>query len=152
MRTYLAAGNLVKALALAVPVTLLSYPRFREADVDAPLYALVAMVLMTLSAGAVTAWGGQGGMVGAFPGRRRLLLGLAAGAGLALLMLPLRLFIVDPIVHPIIVATGNTRLLRLTYPGSHAGRMAVMLWSAGFETLFFTATAMAFAARLSQRS
>lgn len=147
MREYIAPANLRHALLLGGTVTLMAVPRLVQAGVARGALLGATLAGMTLVAGAATAWSGKAGMCGVFPKRRRALYGLLAAALLgtttAACLLPL-----DPLLRGALVAAGRGDLAALTFPRSGAGALALLLWGAGLETLFFQAGALAFFARL----
>lgn len=148
MREYLSLDNFKKAVFLAAPVSAMAILRFREGGLD-PVFLLVAgFLVMTLAAGAVMAWGRSGGMVGAFPAPRRMWIGAGAAAVVAAAGWPVNVFFLQPWLRPAIEATGDELLVTLRYPDTFPGRVGLMLWSAGFETLIFPGAAMCFLARL----
>ncbi|MFO7870388.1 MAG: hypothetical protein R6V03_03035 [Kiritimatiellia bacterium] len=151
MREYLSLSNLRRALPVAGAVTMLSIPRILQGNLPVVLYTIAAFLSLILLSGAATAWGRKGGMAGLFPERRRMLFGVMLGAGLAVLVLPLYLAWVDPALHRAVTAAENPEVLRLRYPATTGGRFALVLWTAGFEIMFFQAFLMSFAARLTGR-
>jgi hypothetical protein len=151
MRTYLSMSNFIKALMLGTVVTLMSIPRMIQGGFRLDLYIPAALVCMTLVSGAATAWSGQGGMAGLFPDRRRMAVGAGIAVLLSLMAMPLEHFWIVPPVRHAIAETGNARLMALRYPETPGGCVALMLWSAGFETMFFQAATMSFFVRLARR-
>ena len=150
MRDYLSLHNFWKALALGSVVTVMAVPRIVQGELDVRLYGPAALAAMTLVGGAVTAWSRHGQMCGAFPDTRRLLVGLGLATLLCVLLLPVYRVWLDPIFRAALEQTGNERLLRLRYPATWHGALALLLWSAGFEALFFVAGSMSFMARLTR--
>ena len=107
---------------------------------------------MMFIAGAVTAWGRRAGMAGIVTDRRTLWSGLALAVLLALLALPVYLLELDALLRDALRrATGST-LMNLSYPATIRGCLALMLWSAGFQTMFLVAAPMSLFARLTNRS
>lgn len=150
MRVYLSERNLLKAAALGAVVTLMSVPRILVAGLNPAFYIPAAFVGMTLVSGAATAWGGYAGMAGVWP-RRGLgrNLGFATLAGLALALVSFLLL--DPVFSQAIAGGGDREFLELQYPVTVGGCAALVLWSAGFETVFFYAAASSFVVRISRR-
>lgn len=147
MSVYFSEDNLRKALWLSAIVTLMSWPRIVAGGLDPWLFVLAAGVSLTLVAGAATAWGRQGGMVGLFPERRLMARGCGWAVILALLFLPF-LYVLDPVLRQGLEQAGDPIRLRLAYPDTVRGCLALILWSAGFETLFFVAATSAFIVRV----
>jgi hypothetical protein len=152
MRDYLSVSTLWKALILGGIVTAMAIPRFLEGAVDIHFYIPASVAAMTLTSGAVVAWGRKGGMCGIWPGTRQGSAGLGLALLLALLATSVYLLGFDPVCRKALEATGNAQMLRLRYPPTLRGRVALVLWSAGFETVFFRASAMSFLARLTGRT
>ncbi|MDA0577472.1 MAG: hypothetical protein O3B24_05175 [Verrucomicrobia bacterium] len=151
MRTFLAYANLRQALPIATLVTLLSTPRLIAGQVPLLLYISTTFTLMLLTAGVVTAWGGTGGLSGAFPPPPRQHAAFIVACLLALALLPLHWLWLDPLMRAAIVEAGPGPLLALAYPTTAAGIAAKLLWSAGFEILCLQAAPVALAARLTGR-
>lgn len=150
MRDYLSIGNFAKAALLGGAVTILSIPRFIEGGMPLGLYVPASLATMTLVAGAATAWGRRAGMAGVWPEGRQVLRGLGVGALLGGVLTCFYAWS-DPICRNAVAATGNRELLSLQFPSTASGSLALSLWSAGFGTLFFSAAAMSFLARLTAR-
>jgi len=151
MRAYLDEANLLKALAVGAVATALCTPRLVVSPVPADLYIPLAFLLLTLLAGAVTAWGRCGGMVGAFPRGCRVWKWSfwAAVAGVALT--PIYACWLDPMLKQALTAAGNTSRLRLQCPDTFSACLAAALWVVGFQVLFYDAAAMSFFSRLTKR-
>jgi membrane protease YdiL (CAAX protease family) len=150
MRDYLSGANIAKAAALALVVTAMSLPRCAQAGLPLGVYTLATFVSMTLVAAAGTAWGTRAGMCGLFPGRRRMLGGVGVAAGVALVLAPVYI-LSDGTLKEIVEATGDAVQLRLQYPSTVQGAVALLLWSAGFETLFFVVAPTSVVARVTNR-
>ncbi|MFC1498161.1 hypothetical protein ACFLS1_06795 [Verrucomicrobiota bacterium] len=151
MRDYLSVSNLQKALMLSSVAVLMSVPRIILAGVDLRIYIPAAFAAMTFCAGAGTAWSHRAGMCGLFPARRKMLAGIGVAFILACIVTPVYLFCIDPIFQDALERTGSTSLLMLKYPATISGCLALALWSASFETMFFRVGAMSFFARLIPR-
>lgn len=151
MRDYISISNLWKAAIIGGVVTLMSLPRIIQGNMELWLYLPVAFGGMTLSAGAATAWSDRAGMCGLFPDRRRIFAGIGMAVILVSVITPIYFFWLDSVFRNAIVATGDSKLLMLRYPATLGGCVAVVLWSASFETIFFRAAAMSFFARLTGR-
>jgi len=151
MRTYLSMSNFGRALILAMGVTLMSVPRIVQGGLPLDLYIPAALVGMVLVAGAATAWSRQAGMVGLFPHWRLMLGGVGIAVLISLVAVPIQHAWIDPRIQAALSATGNAQLMALRYPVTAGGCVAVMLWSASFETLFFHAATLSFFARLTNR-
>ncbi len=141
MRQYLTIQNLKQAAVIGAVVGFMAVPHILEKGSDTGELAIVLLFavfpLMTVVAGSVTAWGRTGGMVGPFPAESRVRTGVFVAVGVGLLVSPL-LFWLDSV-------------LAVPLPKSTLSCMALMLWVAGFETLFFRASTMSFMARVSGR-
>jgi len=148
MREYLTQSNLYKALGLGAIVTAMAVPRILHGRMDPMLYVPAAFMAMTLIAGAGTAWGDRGGMCGLFPGRRRTLAGIGIALLVILVLIPVHLLWIDPCLMKAFSRISDPDVVRLRYPTTLGGMMALMLWTAGFETFFFQVGGMSFCARL----
>lgn len=148
MRQYLSLSNLWKAMALGFVITMMAVPRILQGRMDPYVFVPAAFFATTLLAGAGTAWEKYGGMCGMFPNKRRLLAGMAIACMLAALLIPVQLLWIDPAFLTALRCLGDSELIRLRFPPTIAGRLALVLWVAGFETLFFQVGAMSFFARL----
>ncbi len=151
MRDYLSISNLRKSLVLGSAVTAAATPRILQGSDNAEILIPSAMLLMTLVAGAVLAWGARGGMVGAFPDRRVMLAGLAGALLVGLVAGMLRMIWSDQALRDVLVSPDLVARFELSFPGTVAEKLALVLWAAGFQVLFFQAGVMAFASRLTGR-
>lgn len=147
MRTYLSFENLVKASALSAVATAMAAPRLIEGRLSLAFFIPAAFLALVLVGGAATAWSTSAGMAGLFPERRRLLKGLGVALALALIFLPAALWL-DPVLRSALEETGDMQRLALRYPATLRGCLALMLWAAGFETIFSLAAVISFLARL----
>ncbi|MBN1669932.1 MAG: hypothetical protein JXR37_02790 [Kiritimatiellae bacterium] len=150
MRDYLSEKNLLKAAALGAVVTLMAVPRIEAGGLRVGVFAVGAFLGSTLVGGMATAWGTRAGMCGLFPDTRRILYGSAAAALLASVLMPLAALF-DPILKAAVAEAGGERLLSLQFPDTAFGVLALILWSAGFSTLFFAAASVSFFARVCRR-
>ncbi len=150
MREYLSLSNLRRASLLGSLVTLMSIPRIMQAGMDLTFYVPAALTSMILVSGAATAWGRHAGMCGLFPGRRRMWAGIGIATTLSLLLLPVY-ECCYPFFERAIQESSRPGLAALQYPTTIGGCLALMLWSAGFETMFFRAATISLLARLSHR-
>lgn len=148
MRQYFSEANFVKAISLAIPLTLMSAPRILYGGFDPLLFLPAAFISLTLLSGMATAWSRHGRLPGLFPARRALLGGLGAAIALTVVVAPLAYFFIDPVMRQVVADTGSERLLRLEYPESARETIALVLWVAGFQVAFFVAASMSFFARL----
>jgi len=148
MRDYLSASNLCKAAALGAFVTLMSIPRIMYWGVEPTVLISGAFLGMTLISGAATAWSTRGGMHGLFPAKPRMIIGMGTGLLLALLITPAFVLLVDPVLVESMKSTGKTEILNLRYPTTLSGRIALVLWAASFETMFFRAGTISFLSRV----
>jgi len=151
MRDYLSERNMLRAAACSGLITLLSVPRIAQGRLPLALYVPAAFVSMLLVSGAATAWEHCGGLAGLLPARRRIVAGAILAALSAAVLTPLYVRFVDPVLYRAIAATGDTARLSLAYPGTARGALAVMLWSMGFQTMFFLAAPLSLFARLARR-
>lgn len=151
MRTYFSEKNLIQASLLGAVVTLMSVPRILAGSLNPAFYVAAAFLSMTLVCGAVTAWGRNLGMGGVWPGRDGLRHNLAfAGlAGLALALV--HVFLLDPVFSQAIEKTGDSTFMELHYPGTWGNCLALVLWTTGFETVFFYAATPSFVVRVARR-
>ena len=147
MRAFITRGNLIWATLLAVPVTLASIGRLMYGGRPLLLFVPILFLCMMYIVGAITAWGHCAGMRGVLTDRRTLLLGAGIAAALALLALPVQVFWLDPL-RRIIIPVG---VQEMAFPSTLGGRMSLLLWCAGVQTMFFSAAPMAVAARLTRR-
>jgi len=149
MKDYLRQSNLARAMVLASIVTLMAVPRILHAGLDTWIYVPAALFAMTIVAGAGSAWGDRAGMYGLFPEKRRMLAGIGAAVLAGCAIIPLQLMWIDPVLIDAVRTASDKDSLRLSFPSSTPGRVALLLWVAGFETMFFQAGSMSFFARLS---
>ncbi len=147
MREYLSLSNLGKALLLSALCTAVSAPRIVQGGFSLWFYVPAAFLSLTLISGAATAWSTSAGMAGLWPAHRKQLVGSAIAITAALLVWPIALKL-DPVVLAAFEAGDNPRTALLQYPDSAAGVVALILWGASFELLFFVAASAAFFARL----
>ena len=151
MRLFLTTSNLYKSAALAGLGTLMSAGRIVHGGMP-PVLCISSMFLMLMFiAGAVNAWGQCAGMPGIVTARRTFLLGLLIVCILVFLILPIQVFWLDPGLKSAMLKAGRPGLTALAYPETFAGRVSLLLWSAGFQTLFMAAAPMALAARITGR-
>lgn len=151
MRTYLSMPNFLRALVLGLIATVMSVPRLIQGGLPLGLYIPATLVGMMLVSGAATAWSDRGGMCGMVPAWRRMLVGVGVAVLVSAIATPVVHLWVDPSVRQALQATGNPHAMALRYPATVAGCLAVVLWSASFETLFFQAATVSFFARLTNR-
>jgi hypothetical protein len=152
MRDYVSEDNLKRALPIAAVVTLLSLPRIHFTGFPLGMYGVAAFLSMLLIGGAATAWGRKAGMAGCFPDRRLWIGGVLVASLVLLVLVPIQRYVLDPPILAAMEQSGapETFVLR-HYPITTLGRAAMVLWTAGFETLFFVAAPMAFFGRLTGR-
>ena len=143
-------SNLKQATALAALVSVMAIPRIIEGELGILPRLLMAFPAMTLVAGSATAWGKHGGMCGPWPERhvaaRGMRVALIAGFAMAPVLLAF-----DFDLKTVMAAALRPHAVTLAFPETVSGCLALMLWSAGFETLFFRAGTMAFIARVTRR-
>ena len=140
--------NLLPAAAMSAVVTVLSIGRLLAGDW--PLFTGIAMLFMsmTLICAAVTAWGRRAGMAGVWTDARTLRWGLLAALTLGLALWPVFILMLDPRTRDALGSAANGDALRLAFPPALGGRMALILWASGFQTLFLQAAPMSLAGRL----
>jgi hypothetical protein len=129
----------------------MTIPRLLAWGVPLAFYIPATFLSMTLVSGAATAWSTSAGMCGLFPAPRRQLAGMAIAAALAILVLPIFMLYIDPVIVPAIAAKGGQEMLMKRYPVTLSGQIALLLWSAGFETMFLQAAAMSLLSRITGR-
>jgi len=151
MRTFLSEENLKKAAVMAVVVTVMSVGRLVQAGVPMAFFLTATFFSMMLVCGVVAAWSATAGMPGMVADRQTLWRGLAIAAALMVVMIPVRLFWLNPILHGALLNAQSSELARLSYPETTAGRVSLLLWSAGFQFLCMQAAPMSIAARLTGR-
>lgn len=151
MSGYFSLDRLLKAGALSAAITLMAVPRIMVGRLDMVASVAVAFMAMTLIAHSAWIWEHSAGMAGMFPERGRCLVGLAVAALLGALLLLIRLVYLDPVYEFALTRGGQDATFVLRYPDTMFGAVALVLWVAGFETMFFLAGVVAFFARLSRR-
>jgi hypothetical protein len=151
MRDYLARDNLVRASVLGAVATVMALPRIVQAGDGVWLRVVGCMAGITLAAGAVTAWGTEGGLPGPVLGSRETARGLGLALLLALILSPVQRWVVQPALKEALGAAANAQWTRLQVPVTLRDWFALALWSAGFQTLFFVAAPTCLAARLTGR-
>lgn len=149
MRDYLTVGNFMRAVALAAAMTAMSSLRLALARPETfILNAAAALVAMTLVCGAATAWERKGGLAGLFPDRPVVFKGLAAAILLGVIGLVVYYAWLDKLIFETMKEKLDVVTLQLRYPRTLAGGIALMLWTASFETMFFYAATISFWARI----
>lgn len=151
MRSYFSTLNLRKAAALSFILALLSAPRVLIHGTTPQLLIPALYLALLFIAGAATAWGKEGGLPGLFPERITILRGLLLAVATALILLPGKTFILDPLFQKLILETNNTALHASMFPTGPMDKLAKILWAASFESMFFFAGTAAVAARLTKR-
>lgn len=151
MRDYLTMHNFARASALGAVVTVLALPRIVQAGDHVWLRAAACLAGMTLLAGAVTAWGTQGGLPGPVLGVRETAGGLGLAVLLALLLSPVQRWVVQPALADALGAAANAHWTRLQVPLTLRDWFALALWSAGFQTLLCVAAPTCLAAKVTGR-
>ncbi|MDA0991967.1 MAG: hypothetical protein O3A51_14600 [Verrucomicrobia bacterium] len=151
MRTYISLPNLARAVVLGGGMTLLSIPRLLQGSLSPVLYVATALLCLTMLAGMMTAWSAAGGMTGFWPGARRRWVGCGVAVLLGAMLVPLLTQWLDPMIKQALIASGHTERLQLQFPETRWQQAALILWVAGFQVLFFTASAMSLFSRLTKR-
>lgn len=151
MRKYLAVANLKNAAILGIAVGLMALPRILEGKDRLVLVRMIAVFpSMIIVAGAVTAWGNRAGMCGPFPDKARTRAGTCIALVAGLLIAPF-LFWQDAGTADLLSKTAFLSELHLPFPSTLTACLALILWSAGFETLFFRAGTMSLLTRVTNR-
>jgi len=132
-------------------ITVMAVPRLVQGEAPAWLYVAAAFLCLTFVAGAATAWGTAAGMVGLFPCRRRLVAGLIAGGVAGVVLLPVFVLWLDPLLKEALLRLGDAARVGLQFPDRLWQKVAIVLWAAGFQVLFFEAATMSFFCRLTGR-
>jgi len=151
MREYLSIPNLGRAAGLAALATVMSVGRLVEGQRPLGLFIPLTFCAMMFVGGAVTAWGRRAGMAGLAADRRTLGTGVILAVLLALLALPVVRYGLDPVLRSALRDAAGPTASQLSFPGTLHGCLASLLWTAGFQTLFFVAAPMALFARLTNR-
>jgi hypothetical protein len=148
MRTYLSTHNLLHASILGAAVTVLAIPRILVGGLSPLLFIPAAFLSMTLISGMATAWGKRAGMCGLFPERKRALQGIGVAVVLLLMLIPVCVLWLDRAIYDAARASGDSYFLKMLFPSTVAGALALVLWAIGFETMFFEVAAMSYFSRL----
>ena len=117
---------------------------------SALLLSLTAVLGLWANCGFVLAWSTSAGMAGAFPEWKRQYPGLILALLLGLCSIPVGHFL-GPVLREAAAAGQYSDSAFLEFPESPAALVALMLWSAGFSTIFLTAGLASLAARISGR-
>ncbi len=147
MRDYLQLANLRRAAVVGFMVTMLAVPRLMMAGVDLAVYIPACLATMMLVAGAPTAWGHYGGLPGLFPRWARVKRGMTAAVLFALIMFPFALRM-DALRWELLEVGQIEHWRVMPPPTTAADIVALLLWRAGFEALFFQAATICLLARL----
>jgi len=151
VRTYLSERNLFEAAGLSAAATVLGLGRMARSGQNVIPFVVAGFLVMIFVCGMVTAWGREGGMAGILPPRARGLRGCVMALVVALIVLPVRVFWLDPQLREALVQAIRRPDMALWYPEDAAGILSLMGWSAGIQMLFLQAAPMAFTARLTGR-
>lgn len=151
MREFLTMANLLKAMALAAVLTVMSTGRILQVGILPGVMIAACFVLMTFVCGAVTAWGTSSGMPGIVTERRTLLHGCATAVALSAIALPIQVVWTDPALHAALLASSRPAVTEIAFPSTLNGRIALVLWATGFQAMFLQAAPMSFATRLLKR-
>ena len=152
MRDYLTTRNFAAAAGLGLLAALLSLPRLITAGTNVMFFFPAAWVSMTLIGGAATAWGKNIGRAQLWIEPERLQMGFAIVICSATALAVFRTVFADPAMlnainhSPAAMPSRNIHLPR--QPGMI---IALMLWAASFETVFFRAGSICFFGRLTGR-
>jgi hypothetical protein len=137
-------------MLVATAITAMAAPRIARGGLPLGLYLPAAWFSMVLVSGMATAWSKRAGMAGVFPDRRTALAGAGAGLLTGVALAPMYWRWVDPPMRTLLAATSGFQL-ELQYPSDAGGVWALVLWVAGFQTMFLRAAPMALFARLTGR-
>lgn len=149
MRKYLKPANLATAAVIGLIVSIMAIPRMLNGELPLSIYFPAAFLAMTLFSGAVTAWGGCAGMNGLMTDRTKLVPGLLIVLLFSLLVIPIQVNVLTPLIHARFASAAGKSFMALRYPPTLDGKIALLLWSAGFESIFFYAAPMSYFSRLS---
>lgn len=136
----------------SLAVTTLAIPRFQEAGLGAPMPGVLffCFVVMFPVGVAAVGWQHKAGMVGLLPKAPVVIRGLIWAVVLGCLLL-IPAVLLDQDYRAILERREEyALLLHLQYPDTPYGVLASMLWTAGFDLLFFVVGAMAFFTRLTR--
>lgn len=151
MKDYFSMNNLKQATLLGMVVGAMAVPRILQAAGPGSSFRVLAVFpSMIIVAAAATAWGRCGGMSGPFPEWKTMRSGILAGL-LAGILMAVMLSYDDARMISLLRQGGSADAVTLSFPATVDGGIASVLWSAGFETLFFIAATMSFLARVSRR-
>jgi hypothetical protein len=151
MRAFISTANLKKAAGLAAIITAMSASRILQVGIRPDLQIPAAFLSMILICGAVTAWGTYAGMPGIITDRKTFVRGTLVASGLSLIALPIQIFWTTPAICRALLASANPSFAGLMFPASFGAQMALLLWAAGFQTMFLQSGPMSFFARLVNR-
>lgn len=148
MSAYLTSANLSQAARIAAVTGLMAIPRILDrSDGNASIIlALSTFPLLAIIAGAATAWGEHGGLSGVFPDRRRVMPWTFAAVFVGIVLLPVMLW--GDSYRQLSLSEDDALRLANEVPKNTDAAIALILWSAGFETVLFQAGIMSFVARL----
>ena len=154
MSAYFTTANLSRAACVAGVAGLMAVPRILDRADGHGLFVFIlifsAFPLLTIIAGTATAWGECGGMRGIFPDWRQSLPWITAAVVAGLLFVPAMLWY-DSFRQASLPEYEAARLAG-QIPKTPDAALALILWSAGFETILFQAGVMSFVARLTGSS
>ena len=151
MRDYVTLKNCRNAAALSAVVSAMAVPRILLGGVSPGILIPAAFLTMMFVAGAATAWSRKAGMEGLLRDPRRTLTACGAAALAAFALIPLQHIVLEPIFREALAASGDDRWMDLQFPGTMHGWLALVLWSAGFQTLFLDVGPVCLFARLTNR-
>lgn len=151
MREYGSMTNLRRAAGLSAVATLAAVGRLSQGGMPLAVYLPLTFLALLFVAGAVTAWGAHAGMPGILTDGRTCARGAAAAAGLGLLFAGLRWLGAGAMLRAVRQAPDAAVLLELAHPGTLAGKLSLLLWSSGVQTLVLVAAPMSLFARLTRR-
>lgn len=146
MSAYLTSTNLSRAACIAGVAGLMAAPRILDRADGSLLLVFSAFPLLTIIAGTATAWGETGGMRGPFPDRRMTRPWILGAIIAGVLLLPVLLWYDS--VRQSALSENDALWLANEIPRNPEAAIALILWSAGFETVLFQAGVMSFTARL----
>jgi hypothetical protein len=148
MRKFISTTNMKQAVGFAAVITAMSVDQILRAGVMPRLQIPAAFLAMIFVCGSVTAWGTSAGMPGIVTDRKTLVQGTLVSICLSLIALPIQIYWMDPIIYKALLASAKPSIATLLFPATVGGQIAMLLWSAGFQTMFMQSGAMSFFARL----
>jgi len=151
MRNFVSENNLFKAAGLATVLTFMSVGRLIHGGYPLGIFLPLFFVVMIFVSGAVTAWSQYANMPGIITDRRTFLYGAGIAVALSLLALPVYVYWLDFPLRKALLSMARSSAADLAYPSTTGKCLSLLLWSAGFQTMFLEAAPMSLFARLTGR-